>query len=80
MIDYYFHLRTPTANGRFEQRYQLPDLDAALVAAHQVARKLIRNAARNGDLLKLRGSLDVEDAFQRPVAKLMLAEVARQIS
>lgn len=80
MTDYYFHLRTTAGDVRYEQKHELPDLDAALIAAHQVARKFIRHAARSSDALKLRGSLDVEDMFRRPVARLMLAEVARQIS
>lgn len=80
MPDYYFHLKTSAGDGRFEQKHELPNLDAALVAAHQVARKFIRHAARRCAAEKLRGSLDVEDASRRPVARLMLADVARQIS
>ena len=47
--------------------------------AHSAARSLIHHRARPAES-KLRGTVDVEDERGQPVARILLAEVARQMS
>lgn len=61
------------------EAHELSDLREALVQAQAVARGLIRKRLRRGHA-PVRGTLDVEDEGRRTVARLMLADVARQIS
>lgn len=76
---YYFQLRTADVVLRPAQSRTLPDLSAALAEAQQFARSMIRNRMR-----RMRGapsgSLDIEDEKRQPIARIMLADVARQIS
>jgi hypothetical protein len=77
---YYFQLTTPTVTAPREPRArELPDLHAALVEAQHAARAMIRTQMRNAPF-RFQGSLDIQDEGRRPVARIMLADVARQIS
>jgi hypothetical protein len=79
MPQYFFNLRTPDAAPRFDRSGDFPDLRTALAEAHSAARTLIHKRARHAPL-KLHGSLDVEDERRQPIARILLADVARQIS
>lgn len=79
MPHYSFRLNTRNAIAHADQGGDFPDLRAALVGAHSTARAMLRTRTRH-TLIELRGSLDVEDERHRPVARILLAEVARQIS
>jgi hypothetical protein len=57
---------------------EFTDLQEALAAAHSVARRLIRRDVRRPES-RIGGTLDVEDEQHRPVARLVLTEVAHQI-
>nr|WP_019368885.1 MULTISPECIES: hypothetical protein [unclassified Sphingomonas] len=59
-----------------EQR-ELPDLRQAMIAAHGVARRVLR---RHRLSTPLHGTLDIEDEAQQPVARILLTDLARQIS
>lgn len=76
---YYFHLRTPSQHAARAERREFPDLREALIAANGAARSLIHNHVRRASA-QLHGSLDIEDEQRLPVARIMLADVARQIS
>jgi hypothetical protein len=78
---YYFHLRThdaaaapATGKGR-----EFPNLSAALAEAQHAARSTIRRRMRRVPGMP-NGSLDIEDEKRQPIARILLAEVARQIS
>ena len=79
MPRYRFSFRFADAASTPGQCREFPNLAAALAEAQHAARALIRNRMRH-----LRstpsGSLDIEDETHRPLARIMLAEVARQIS
>lgn len=76
---YYFQLRTTDAAPHPAQSRTFPDLAAALAEAQHSARGMMRNRMRH--LLGTPGgTLDIEDEAHQPVARIMLAEVARQIS
>jgi len=81
MPQYFFNLRTPDAHpasfaaeGGF-----FPDLRAALAEANSTARALIHKRVRRAPTA-LHGSLDIEDEHRQPIARILLADVARQIS
>lgn len=79
MPEYHFRLRTPNQVEHAPERRELSDLREALIAAHGVARGLIHNHVRRKPC-ELHGSLDVEDEQRRPIARILLADVVRQIS
>ena len=79
MPAYHFCLRTPNNVAHIAETRELPDLREALIAAHGAARALIHNQVRRAPC-ELHGSLDVEDESRRPVARILLADLARQIS
>jgi hypothetical protein len=79
MPSFYFHVRTPGQSPHLVERRELPSLREALVAAHGAARGLIHNRLRRASD-DFHGCLDVEDEERRPIARLMLADVARQIT
>ena len=56
-----------------------PDLRAALIEANVAARAII-GRKRVGDAILWHGSLDIENEQREPVARILLADVARQIS
>jgi hypothetical protein len=77
---YFFNLRTPDAHPSLPaQGGTFPDLRTALVEANSAARALIHKRVRRAPL-ELHGSLDVEDERRQPIARILLADVARQIS
>jgi hypothetical protein len=75
---FYFHLRTANHAEQAERR-EFPDLREALIAANGAARSLIHKHVRRAPA-PLHGSLDIQDERRLPVARIMLADVARQIS
>ncbi|WP_333574342.1 DUF6894 family protein [Sphingomonas sp.] len=77
MPAYRFRLCTPDHHPHGMERRDLPDLRAALIAGHGLARALLR---RRADRAPLRGSLDIEDERDQPVARILLADLARQLS
>lgn len=79
MPHYHFCLRTPNQVPHLDERRELPGLREALIAAHGAARAMIHKQVRRGPC-ELHGSLDVEDERRQPVARILLAEVARQIT
>jgi hypothetical protein len=76
---YFFSLKTRNPIPHEERSGEYPDLRAALVEAHSAARAMLHTRRRRGPL-EVHGSLDVEDDCRRPLARVMLADVARQIS
>jgi hypothetical protein len=76
---YFFSLKTRNAIPHVERQGEFPDLRAALADAHSAARTMLHSRRRHAPL-DLHGSLDVEDEQRRPVARILLADVARQIS
>lgn len=79
MPHYFFRLNVRGAIVHAEQGGDFPDLRAALAGAHSAARAMLHNRIRHTPI-DLHGSLDVEDERHRPVARILLADVARQIS
>ncbi len=79
MPSYYFRIRHPNQVDQRSHHRNLGNLTEALAAAHGTARTLIRSRKHRAPT-DIRGSLDIEDEHRRPLARLMLAEVAQQIS
>lgn len=77
MPQFFFRLRTPDA-VHLPQAFELPDLRAALIAANSAARRVVRNKIRDAHR-PLTGSFDVENDRHEPVARIMLADLARQL-
>lgn len=78
MPRYTLRLRTTDHAIHLPETWELPGLSEALIVANGAARALLRR--QRPGLARISGSLDVEDEQSRPVARLLLAEVARQIS
>ncbi len=78
MPQFFFRLRTPDHAVHLPQAYELPDLRAALIAANAAARRVVRNEVRTAHR-PVAGSFDVENERQEPIARIMLAELARQL-
>ena len=78
MPSYVFRVRTPDNVAHRVQCDELPNLDAAMAHAQRFARTLVRNPARRGNRA-IGGTVDVEIA-DRAIARLLLSEVAHQIS
>ncbi len=76
---YYFQLRTADAAPHAAQSRILPDLAAALAEAQHSARSMIRKRTRRQRGAPS-GSLDIENETRQPIARILLADVARQIS
>jgi len=79
MPSFTFRLRTPDKVAHGAECHDFPDLDTALIVASRTARSLVRNPVRRG-IKTLSGSLDVENDAHQTVARLVLREVAHQIS
>lgn len=79
MPTYFFRVRTPDRLAHRVECHEFADLNAALIKAQRAARSLIRNPARRGNKV-IGGSLDIENEDNRAVARLMLTEVAHQIT
>ena len=79
MPTFFFRVRTPDQMTRRAESFELPDLNAALIQAQRSARSLVRTPARRG-IMTMKGSLDIENELNQPLARLTLAEVAHQIS
>lgn len=79
MPQYFICLRTPDAVLHQAERREFAGLREALVAANVTARKLIHRQACRAPV-QLHGCLDIEDGHRQPVARILLADVARRIS
>jgi len=79
MPHYFFSLKTRNAIPHAERGGDFPDLRAALAEANAAARSML-HTRRQRTPFDVHGSLDVEDERRRPVARILLADVARQIS
>jgi hypothetical protein len=80
MPNFRFSLRDcETITYRARER-DYPDLSSALIDANTKARALIRSQLRQPGAIALKGSLDIEDEQHRPAARIMLAELSRQLS
>ncbi|MDT8757822.1 hypothetical protein MZO42_03850 [Sphingomonas psychrotolerans] len=80
MPHYFFSLRTPDSYASLAaQGGSFPDLRTALAEANCAARALIHKRVRRAPV-DLHGSLDIEDEARRPIARILLADVARQIT
>lgn len=79
MPTYIFRVRTPDKVAHDTMCHEFPNLDAALIVAVRTARSLVRNPVRRG-IKTISGSLDVENEAHQTVARLVLREVAHQIS
>ena len=79
MPHYYFQLRTSDDAPHLSQSREYPDLKTALAEAHSAARAMIHNEVRRARG-QLHGSLDIQDEMHEPVARILLADVAHQIS
>jgi hypothetical protein len=79
MPHYFFQVRTRDEAARVPQSREYPDLKTALAEAHSAARAMIHNQVRR-TRGEVRGSLDIQDERHEPVARILLADVARQIS
>ena len=77
MPAYCFRLCTPDHHPHPTEQRELPDLRQALIAGHGLARKLLRQRLGRAPL---HGSLDIEDERNQPVARILLADLARQLS
>ncbi|WP_084578813.1 DUF6894 family protein [Sphingomonas azotifigens] len=77
MPAYCFRLRTPDRHPHAPEQRDLPDLREALIAGHGLARTLLRHWSGR---TPLHGSLDIEDERNQPVARILLADLARQLS
>jgi hypothetical protein len=80
MPTYYFALRNRDAVAHREGGRDFPDLKTALVHAQGAARSMIHNRLQRHQPIELHGSFDVEDEQHRPRARIMLADLARQLS
>lgn len=78
MPQFFFRLRTPDHTDHLAQAHEHPDLRAALIAANFAARRVVRREGRTAHS-PIAGSLDVENERQEPVARIMLAGLARQL-
>lgn len=77
MPAYRFRLRTPDHIAHPTEQRELRDLREAMIAAHGVARRLLRG---HRQATPLHGTLDIEDEALQPVARILLADLARQMS
>jgi hypothetical protein len=80
MPSYYFSLRNRHTIERRERARDYPDLQAALADAQGAARAAIDQRLRRQEPIEPQGCLDIEDEQHRPVARIMLAELAHQLS
>lgn len=78
MPRYFFRLQSQDEITHPDKSRELPDVAAALAAANGMVRALLDNPMRPVPLPS-RGSLDVEDERRRPIARVLLADVARQL-
>ena len=80
MPAYSFHLCTPSATRPIKSdNSEFPNVGAALAEAARLGRGMIRQRVRRQPC-ELRAHLDVRDDGNAPVARVMLAELARQIT
>ncbi|AQR74262.1 DUF6894 family protein [Sphingomonas sp. LM7] len=80
MPQFFFQLRTQgSAPRRDDTPREFPSLAAALAEGQGRARSLIHNHRRRAPA-PLRGTLEIEDERHHPVARILLADIARQIS
>ncbi|MDV3459051.1 hypothetical protein RZN05_18780 [Sphingomonas sp. HF-S4] len=80
MPQFFFQLRTQGTAPRFDDSPRdLPSLAAALAEGQGRARALLHNHLRRAPG-PVHGTLEIEDDRHRPVARILLADIARQIS
>ncbi|WP_404338079.1 DUF6894 family protein [Sphingomonas sp. MMS12-HWE2-04] len=77
---YHFQLRDGDQAVPANPPREYPDLRAALAGAHGMARALISGQRLKGAPLAMRGSFDIEDERHEPVARILLADLERQLS
>jgi hypothetical protein len=80
MPTYHFTLRKcqPLEYRGAPREYR--DLEAALADAQGTARNLLGQYLRKIDMHMVRGILDIEDERNRPVARIMLADLVSRAS
>ena len=76
---YFLNLRSRDPAERREVRCECRDLSAALDRALQTARNII-GRGYEPMTMDSRDRVDIEDEHHRPVARIVLAELAQQIS
>lgn len=80
MPAYSFHLCTLDTSRPIQNDHsEFPDVGAALAEAARIGRGMIRQRVRRKPC-ELRARLDVRDEGNAPVARILLAELARQMS
>lgn len=80
MPTYSFHLCTPVTSRTIKGcRSEFPNVAAALIEANRLGWNMIRKHAR-GKPCQLRSRLDVRDEGDAPVARVLLAELAHQMT
>jgi hypothetical protein len=80
MPAYYFQLRDrSTPLPPTDKPREFPDLRTALAEAQSAARSLIHKRVRRAPI-ELHGTFDILDQRRQPVARILLADIARQIS
>jgi hypothetical protein len=79
MPHYFLRLRTPDQVTHHSDKHEVTSFNEAIAVANRAALALIRNRVRRG-VTGPRGVLDVEDENRRPVARILLTELAQQIS
>jgi hypothetical protein len=80
MPAYSFHLCTTAASRPIRNTHsEFPDVGAALAEAARIGSGMIRQRVRRKPC-ELRAHLDVRDEGNAPVARILLAELARQMS
>jgi hypothetical protein len=80
MPRYFFNLPDHSSHDLSrDHAREYPDLRAALAEAHHAARSILHTHVRRG-AVDLRGRLDIEDERHQPVARILFADVARQIT
>jgi hypothetical protein len=80
MPHYFFRIRSNEASEREVSGRDYPNLWTGMVDAQEAARKMIHKRPRRAGMPDLQGCVDVEDEHHRPVARIMLSELARQLS
>ena len=80
MAHYYFSYGAASGSQvTWPKAREFPDLGSALFAARRAAQAVvrIRNHQAPG---RMDGHLEIQDDLQRPVARILLAEIRRQTS
>lgn len=76
---YHFCLRHRNVVAHRSPASEYPDLRAALVGAQRAAGKMVRQRVRHHEPVDRQDSFDIEDDRHQPVARILLADLARQL-